>query len=273
MTHHHRTLTVSAPAGQQHDWRTSTGAWLYSPAHLSWFSPVQFMHATPAQRQEYLDYQRTQFNATHFPLTACSGGWASGSDVVKPYDGRKEIPAVREACRQVLSAGLDPIVNLCDLEYYRDELGSPQKLYTFVEEMTEQIQDLVGWLITMGEIGELHLPIEVRAEINRRIRRYTDKPIGIHERVLEGPPVHEVAGFAPTIAALQFGFAADLDDCKYLIDHRLEYLTPHGCVIASYEHSIPPGHGYPGRTPTRAKSFGADMLKMGCAFDMSGGAM
>jgi hypothetical protein len=279
-THHSGTTVYGVPTGHglRHPWEHSTGLFLY-PAEYFF---VTFMAAPRDLRQEILDWNRDH-GATHFEVGLCTypSQWGAG------FDGRTQIPHCREVLQQIIDSDLAPVVTMLGNTFIKGmKLPFPEVRYA-LERFTEQLQDLFSWAMATIEIGEIYREYEERLGCMDAIRRYTAKPIGIHERVQEYPYEKECDGYAPTISAVQFGFDRVAtqdkfgrwvlaDETKRNIAHNLRRLTKYGNKTMSFEHSIPfiaPNQPWkPWRTLAEAQSIGQQLIGIGCCSDMNGGA-
>lgn len=257
--------------GLRHPWQRSTGAFLFSRREF-WIPDSRYL-GSPPDVQDAMIADQKAIGATHFLVTANVG---PGKIPVVPWSGAERVAETRLGLRRIIDADLAPAVMISSQTYFDAMLlGNLSAFLKLLDRFVPQIEDLCSWICAMWEIGDIFRDENDRKSITKAIRAVTRKPIGIHERSLEGPYRKEVIGFAPTIALLQFGFRTTVDDAVDFVTANKRRLDRHGCETACFEHSIPPWG--PWRASRQrldeAKIFGQEMLQAGCIFDMNGAAV
>lgn len=254
--------------GLRHDWRRSTGAFLFSERE-HWFPDSKYFASPPEVQDKMLTWQRER-GATHFLITTNVG---RGKVPVGLWDGANRVKETRMGLERIIKADLAPAVMLTNQLYFKETLeGNLDKFITMLDRFVPQIEDLTSWVCPMWEIGDIFTVESDRRKITQTIRAVTKKPIGVHERSLEGPYRKEVIGLAPTISLLQFGFKTDVERAEEFVLANKRRLDRYGCETACFEHSIPSWGPWSSIRSTLedANKFGKAMIKAGCIFDMNG---
>ena len=263
----HPTPSEDSMNGLRHSWKQPTGAFLFS-ARKHWIPDSRFF-ASPPTVQDAMLAQQKVLGATHFVVTAHVG---PGRIKTLQWDGLKNLAATRAGLQRIIDADLAPILFIASQSF--PGAKDRAKLLRLIAKFVPRVEDLCSILVPMWEIGDVYRDEETRKAIMRAVRKHTKKPIGVHERSLEGAYEREVHGVAPTIQLCQFGFKTDVKTATAFVKATKRRLEKYGCVISCFEHSIPPWGPWKSVRPTlaKAKAFGKAMIKAGCSGDMNGAA-